>query len=61
MNAKMWCIVSEYGNVLPWTIRSTRRAAISAEMPAAPCDMTWREWKREQGYRTARCTVTVEE
>ena len=60
MTEKMWCIVDADGDVMPWTIRSTRRAAISAEMPAAPCDMSWREWSRQQGYRTARCTVTVE-
>ena len=60
MTEKMWCIVSEYVNVLPWTIRRTRENAIKAELEFAPVDMTWREWKREQGYRTARCTVTLE-
>uniref|UniRef100_A0A6M3LB62 Uncharacterized protein n=1 Tax=viral metagenome TaxID=1070528 RepID=A0A6M3LB62_9ZZZZ len=61
MTERMWCIVDADGKPLLWTIRSTRRAVISSEMPSAPCDMDWRTWKRQQGYRTARCTVTVEE
>ena len=68
MTERMWCIVDADGDVLPWTVRNLRRDAIAAEMiSVCPIDapeafrFTWRQWSKSQGYRTARCTFTVEE
>ena len=66
MTEKMWCIVDAAGEILLWTIRRTPGDAIEAEigciyLNGEDARMTWERWSRQQGYRTARCTVTTEE
>ena len=60
----MWAVTTEWGDILHFTIRSTRSEAIDAWkslFDPDSADREWEKWRRKRRVRAIRVIVTAEQ